>query len=310
MTVHVDLTLMNYAHGGGLCDADRACGTWNYEGLRRMMRAQPWPDLLIVCEAERWEFTGGKGAWGAALALREEQRALGLAERPYVPLMGTLTQNRGPIAPCVFVDPTTITIKQWFDGDDRDAYERTRNLLEWWPAGHEDRPANRLIPQHWPWNKPIGRLLDAEDMFRYSRPNAPLALIPGDFNTWADGDDISGWNAYSWWHTIRHSRAWAGDPDSYDSGPLDMLIGQWDPDTKRRVGPNGLRPGFHDAAELLNDSTPTEAAKPPRAAGRNMRWLINDGYEDHLTRYDVHEFADPNVWDSDHKSVSVRLTLD
>ncbi|MBK0868726.1 hypothetical protein INP57_18095 [Saccharopolyspora sp. HNM0986] len=85
----VDLSIVNYAHGGSDCDADRACGTWDYDGLRRIMRGPRWPDILIVFEGERWALTGGDGGWGAAVALRREQRELGLTERPYVPLFGT-----------------------------------------------------------------------------------------------------------------------------------------------------------------------------------------------------------------------------
>ncbi|WP_344681462.1 hypothetical protein [Saccharopolyspora taberi] len=311
MTTHVDLSLLNYAHGGGDCDADKACGTWDFTGLRRTMRGTRWPDILVLCEAERYAFTGGAGAYEAALALRQEQRDLGLRERPYVPLNGTLTQHRGPIAPTVFYDPTTIVVRQWFDGEDADGYERTRNLLKWWPAGAEDGPSNHLIPQHWPWNKPLGRVFDAEELTRYGRPGAPPAVILGDFNTAASGEDVAGWDAINWWQTIRHSQAWAGRPEVYDSLPLDMLLGVWDADQGRRVSAGGHEPGFADVAELVGDTRPTEAAKPPRPPQRNMRFLLNAGFRDRVVdgSYEVHDFLDEDNWDSDHKRVSVTLEV-
>lgn len=305
----VDLSIVNYAHGGGNCDANRACGTWDYDGLRRIMRGPRWPDILIVFEGERWALTGGDGGWGAAVALRREQRELGLTERPYVPLFGTLTQGRGPIAPVIFIDPTTICVRQWFDGEDPDAYERTRNLLEFWPAGVEEGQRLRLIPQHFPWNKPLGRILDAEELTRYGSPKAPPAVICGDFNTAASGEDVSGWDKRSWWEAVRHSMTWAGQPDVYDSLALDMLTGRWDAERGERVGPNGLRPGFFDAAELVGDLRPTETAKPPRPPQRNMRFLLNKPLRTCVVNgsYEVHSFLDEEGWDTDHRRVSVTL---
>lgn len=314
MATELTLTVVNYAHGGGEADSDQACGSWDYSGLQRTLRAVGWPDLLVLCEAERYGFTGGDGMYGAGEALREEQRRLGLQVRWYVPLDATLTQDRGPIAPVVYYDPTTVVVRQWFDGEDADSYERTRNLLRFYPA---DCDGNKnalwqLVPQHWPWNKPLGRILDAEDMTRYASPDQPRTIVCGDFNTCASGEDVTHWgNKAGYWNAVRHSAGWRGAPDEYEFSALDTLIGSWDAQRGVRVGPDGTIPGFVDTGERDENLRPTEACKGPRPASRYIRFLINQaGIGDFVAgSHTVHDFLDEQAWDTDHRAVSIRVRV-
>lgn len=307
----LDVSVVNYAHGGGTGPSGiTACHTWDFTGLRRMLRGRRWPDVLVCCEGERWGFTGGKGAWTAAAALRAEQREAGLPERPYVPLVGSLSQNRGPIAPVVLVDPSTVVVHQWFDGEDADAYERTRNLLRLAPAAAPDQVV-QLVAQHWPWNKPFGRLQDAEDLLRYGQASAVPTVVCGDFNSSASGEDVSGWDRQNWWHTVRHSAAWRAEPDEYDVCALDMLVGTWEEARGCRRGPAGHEPGFADVAELENDDTATEPPTGPRRHRRNMRFLLNPAACQWLVTgsYHVHDFLDEDEPDSDHRRISMTVNL-
>lgn len=311
MVTELTLTVVNYAHGGGEADCDQACGCWDYTGLQRTLRAAGWPDLLVLCEGERYGLTGGDGMYGAAHALREEQHRLGLPMRAYVPLPATLTQNRGLVAPVVYYDPTTVVVRQWFDGEDADNYERTRNLLKFYPADRDkDEDALwQLVPQHWPWNKPLGRYLDAEDMTRYASPEMPRIILCGDFNTCASGEDITNWASAGYWNAIRHSAGYRGQPNEYDHWPLDSLIGEWDAECGTRVSVGGSLPGFVDTGERDENLRPTECPKGPRPASRYIRFLINQaGIEDFVTgSHRVHNFLDEQAWDTDHRAVSITV---
>ncbi|GAA1801568.1 hypothetical protein [Actinomadura chokoriensis] len=86
------------------------------------------------------------------------------------------------------------------------------------------------------------------------------------------------------------------------------MCGWWDPELNKRVG--GL--GFHHAAELARDYTPTQIERPngrqPIALdGIVLNTPLADAYVS--GSYRVHDFRDPDNLDSDHRRVSIMVDI-
>jgi hypothetical protein len=154
---------------------------------------------------------------------------------------------------------------------------------------------------------------------RLADPRIP-ALVAMDWNTvpsgpmWQDRElnDPARQPAGQEWaraHRVlwQHGPGQAG-PYVPDTRALDYLIGWWDPGQGRRIG--GI--GFHDAAELAGDATPTQI---PVADGRERRTidriLVNAPWKDAIVpgSYHVHQPPDPGEPGSDHFRVSITVRI-
>lgn len=298
------ISYINYEHGGRQhADYSGDGGPYQYEGLVRIMDDGPWPHILVVGEADRWEYNGGQGAWEAAEALRE---AGGPA---YTPLIGSLPREWGPFTPAILVDPTAVVVRRWFDHRCPDFAGRNRNLLVARMA--DGGPLFRVVAVHGDIHSGDMRLADAKTFDRFANPAVPCAII-GDWNSvpsgphWEPTDLNSGiyepWRL-AWRIHWQHGPAQAG-PHALDTRALDYLCGYWA--DGRRSG--GI--GFHDAAELTGVYEPTQI---PRPNGRQPmaidRLLVNGAWKDAVESFRVHQPTDPARPDSDHLRISAVIRV-
>lgn len=300
------LSYLNYEHGGR-ADANYTGdgGGFDLDGLVRVMTdGTAWPDVLAIGEADRWEFNGREGAHEAAAALRAA------GGPPYVPYTCSLPRQGGPFAPAFLVDPRTVVVRRFYDHRLPDFASRNRNLL----AATLARGGQqfRLIAVHGDIHSGDQRLADARELDRFARPDIPCAVL-GDWNGVPSGpawepSDLNTPGRYTpqqlaWRTRFQHGPAQAG-PHDIDTRALDFLLGWWDPDQARRIG--GL--GFHDAAELAADPTPTQI---PRPSGRQPltidRILLNQPWAEAMAKgsYQVHPAAPDHP--SDHLRISVAI---
>jgi len=97
---------------------------YDFSGLVLVMAdGTPWPDVLVVGEAERWGYQGQEGAQLAARAIRQ-------AGGPgYEPLFCALPRGWGDhFASVIFVNPATIEVRLWHSHHAPDWAERDANL--------------------------------------------------------------------------------------------------------------------------------------------------------------------------------------
>ena len=325
----IGISYFNYEHGGlpvagrggavegyghsGIAAAGYHGGGYGYDyaGLVRVMAdGTPWPDIFIMGEGDRYEFNGQEGAREAARAMR---RAGG---RTYEPLFGSLPRE-GAFAPVIFIDPQTIEVRRWYDHRAPDFAPRNRNVLIASAPGRADADIFRIATGHGDIYDGDARLADAKRLRLYAEPTIPC-LVAMDWNSvpsgpvWEDrelNDPVLWPPDKDWARGARilweHGPAQAG-PYRPDTRALDYLIGYWH--DGRRIG--GI--GFHDAAELAGDGTPTQI---PAADGRQRRTidriLVNVAWKDRIIpgSYRVHQPADPEHPDSDHLRVSVAVDV-
>lgn len=318
MTI-LDIAYINYEHGGlqGATD-ELALGaggsTYDHAGLVRLVGdGGRWPDLFVMGEGDRYEYWGGRGAWEAIAAIAN-------AGGPrYAWLPCVLPRQWGPFAPVIFYNPQTIAVERYFSPHAPDFASRTRNLLIAAPA--QGGETFRLVPVHgapWSW---MYRVTDAEEL-RFLGRATKNTVILGDFNEPLSGpgfepDDMTVPTPYA------HVRELASKvqlnngrielPARRSTGSLDFLCGWWDYDRNERV--NGI--GFHDVCELAGIKVPTNMHRAHNEPGTGRlgvaldHILVNDALRERvmLDSVRVHEPADPQRPDSDHKRVSVRLEL-
>jgi hypothetical protein len=300
---------VNFEHGGRLgADYCGNGGAFDFSGLVRIMSTGPWPAVLGIGEADRWDFNGYEGAYGATAALRA---AGGPA---YVPVVGSLPREAGPFAPAILYDPQVIQVHRWYDHRLPDAAGRTRNLLLASLPGSSEM--FRVIVWHGDIHDGDMRLADAKTFDRFANPDTPCVIL-ADWNAtlsgpWNVGDfnDSQVHDSFRRAHKIvfHHGPRQAGLYEA-DTRALDYLCGFWlegDGGPGRRVG--GI--GFFDIAELEADFSPTQL---PTASGRKPRTidhaLVNKAWRDAYVpgSYRVHPPVDPERPDSDHLRISFAI---
>lgn len=296
----------NFA-AGGLVD-----GIWgkrrdyDFTRLQDAMSDGAWPDILVLCEGAWYRHNGGAGVFGAATAMREA------GGRAYMPLPGTLTGDRGPLAPIVFVDLQTVIVHHWYSGIEPDRMRPRTNLLVASRAG--SREQWRLIAAHWDVNDPAARMRDARNLRPYARPETP-AIVVGDFNShpsgphWTVGnfEEAPAWRRYSKarWPPQRSEADLL--VDECDTDALDFLLGRWSPELGSRR--DGV--GFHCVAELVGDTTPTVNPGGWGTFGPMVldRFLVNQSWVPAVRDYQVHVPRDPANPPSDHRRITVDLDI-
>lgn len=314
----IDLAYFNYEHGGRRRERLSARASdpifdYDFSGLVRVMGdGGRWPDLFSLGEADYYEFFGGAGMWGAV----EAMRAAG--GPPYVPLLCSLPREWGPFAPMFFYNPVTMVVRRWYDHRAPDAApHRNRNLLLIKPVEGEE--VLHVVTTHGDLFSPAHRLADAE-AFRFLNTEDAFSAILADWNEMLSGpkhepSDLGDPKIYNqpakFHHRLRHRPgrpSVPADPPEFDTAALDYLCGWWDYELGKRVG--GI--GFIDVAEHAGIYTPTNH---PASNGRQCyqldHILVNEKLAPRVVPGSVriHEPADPERPDSDHKRVSVTVEL-
>lgn len=309
---HLRLSYVNIEHGGrtetGYSAYSGDGGTYDYSKVTGMLHDGDWPDILVIGEGDRYELNGMEGAHEAAAALRE---AGGPA---YVPYPCSLPREWGMFAPVIYVDPTKVVVRRFYSHRLPDFAARNRNVLLFTLPGCSD--PFRIAVSHGDIYSGDTRLADNRRFDRLADPAIPCALL-GDWNTVPSGPhfeptDMNTPGIHNPGAINRKVQFQGGarqaGPHIYDTRALDALIGWWNPDTQEREG--GV--GFHHAAELAQNYTPTQIERPN---GRQCLVidgiLLNDPFRDAYVpgSYRVHDFHDPEHPDSDHKRISVTVDV-
>lgn len=305
----IDFAYWNYEHGGRR-DADSGGngGSYDFEPLCRVVGHEDrWPHVLILGEADRYDFDGGAGLWGAAAAMREA------GGRVYTPLMCSLPRDWGPFAPAIFVDLQTVQVDRFYDHRLPDFAARRRNVLQAFLPGRED--LFRIVTGHGDLGGGLQRLLDAQALRPLAHPGVPT-IIGMDWNCtlsgprWEPNDlgDSEKWPA-RW--MIANRAQWHEDPDPHapvraDTRALDYLCGRWQ--DGRRV--DGV--GFHWVGELADDPTPTNLPQPNgRQCTQIDGFVVNEPWKQRIVpgSFLVQPSLDPANPDSDHLAVRVAVDI-
>lgn len=316
MTV-LDFAYINYAHGGLIgSNNELHVGEgygYDHRGLVRIMAEDDrWPDVLVLGEADRYEFWGGRGAWEAIDAMANANG------RSYAWLPCELPRRTGPFAPAIFYDPQTVRISRYYSPHAPDFAARTRNLLTARPARGGEQ--FRLVPIHGDPYVHENRTMDAELLWWLARAETIPTMLVGDFNEPLSGPyeptDLDDPDVYDKpWGTgpkikTRNGRIEA--PRRRSTGSLDYLCGWWDHRRNKRV--NGI--GFYDACELAGINTPTDRreinSKQRVRQGVAIDHIVVNGQarkQLQLNTVRVHEPLDINHPDSDHKRLSAAFDL-
>jgi hypothetical protein len=332
---NIDFAYFNYEHGGRRnADYTGEGGAYDFAPLCRVIGHEGrWPDVLIMGEADRYEYEGGAGLWGAAAAMRAA------GGRNYTPLACSLPREWGPFAPAYFIDTQTVQIWRYFHHGLPDFAARTRNLLRARIPGRED--IFHILTGHGDLSGGEQRLADAKNMRRFGYPEFPT-VIGEDWNStpsgphWAvqDLNDRRRWPHY--WMIAnralwRHGRRQAG-PYRADTRDLDYLCGSWRSTWREHLanvlthrgpwprGRGGAWPrgrhvggvGFHWVGELVHDNTPTNLAKPNgRQRSQLDGFVVNDLMKDLIVpdSFLVQDHLDPDHPDSDHLVVRVAFNI-
>lgn len=301
----LDFAYINYEHGGSNHGSWFGTpGSFQFDGLVRLLGEDDrWPDVVAVGEAERWGFDGGTGLYGAAAALSEASR------RPYLPMLGTLPGDAGPVGPAVFVDAQKVRVLNWYGGLEPDFYSRNRNLLRAFPAGRPD-DIFHVVTGHGDIFDGDARLAAAKKLRRYANPKIP-AVIMMDWNSVLSGFERDDFSTYEerWQYASRVLFEHGPNQDSRvaDTRARDFLCGWWNPDTCQRVG--GV--GFYDVLELagLYDAATNLPGPQGRPCTAIDGAVVNTPFAEGLVAHSVmvHEPIDPEKPDSDHKRLSFMI---
>jgi hypothetical protein len=313
----IHFTMVNYGHGGANCSGRTGLQTeWDLDGLVEIVaNGTRWPDLLIMLEAEQWNRQGGSLMHTAADKLRQASTL------PYVPYLSSLTHNRGPIAPCVFVNPLRIVTREWHDGSGPDFYETARGRMLCRVAEHGDDPEDRdlwfrLKSAHLdPWWA-TWKMIDVEGMRNEGNPVMP-SIVFLDANSTLSGP---GWERTDLldprrdrWHCAPHidflvERLFGKVRPN--TAPLDYLCGRWKQGRRRwwiagerlpgrRVGGAGM----FSVADLRSDQTRTKPPHPHYQSLVTSHVLVNKRWKDRITHYKVID----SLGKSDHHGVEVSI---
>lgn len=305
----IHFTLLNLAHGGGnVCGRVGLQTSWDLEGAVEILRGgSRWPHVLVLLEAEQWDRAGGD-------RMRVMTNLLNAATegtRVYAPMLGSLTHNRGPEGPCVFVDLSAIAVQQWHDGSAPDFYEDARNRL--FACLVDDDPADvsrwfRVRPVHLCPRSPTRRQIDAELLTIEGNP-LMAAILPGDYNSTLSGP---GWEITDLadpgrdrWRTVPHidfRQERSTGQVMPNTDPLDLLCGWWEPDGEgggRRVGGAGLA----SVAEIVGNQTPTKPPNKDFKPSVTSHMLVNSRWVESITHYGLIDPLDR----TDHMGVEVSV---
>jgi hypothetical protein len=305
------LSYVNIEHGGrtdaGYSSYSGDGGPYDYTKVTRMFHDGDWPDIAVIGEGDRYELNGMEGAHEAAAALRD---AGGPA---YVPYPCSLPREWGMFAPVIYVNPHKVVVRRFYSHRLPDFAARNRNLLLFTLPGRTD--PIRIAVTHGDIYSGDTRLADNRRFDRLADPAIPCALL-GDWNTVPSGPfeptdmnkpGLHNPRAINYRVQFQGGARQAG-PHIYDTRALDALVGWWNPTTRQREG--GV--GFHHAAELAQDFTPTQIERPN---GRQCLVidgiLLNDPLRDAYVpgSYRVHDFRDPDHPDSDHQRISITVDV-
>jgi hypothetical protein len=264
------------------------------------------PALIVQCEGRSYAELGGEGLYGAAAALSE---TLGVR---YVGLLGHL--DRGPIAPAVFYDPETLTVRSWVGHDSHGVFDDWRNVG--WFTVNATGGRLGVVAQHWDPTCGDRRLFEAKQVGRFG-PHPDPVLLCGDLNASASGPLLPQrrWPAAAPMRR-HHEGIVVGDEVVADTRALDYLIGAYHEDCGERH--DGM--GFDAVCEQAHTTgTPPEQAYAPTVnrdidQGAVIKdWLLTNAA---LTpayipgTYRVHlPPDDPKERSSDHNLVTASFDL-
>ncbi len=309
----IDLAYFNYEHGGMVGHSDRGDGggAYFYDGLVNVMGENDrWPDLFVMGEGDRYEFSGGLGAWGACAAMSQA------GGRHYAWLACHLPRDWGPFAPVIFYDPQTVQVYRFYSRHAPDFAARNRNILIARPRA--GGVLFQIAAIHGDFLDQSMRTHDAA-MLRWFGNDTMSSAILGDWNEPLSGPrheptDLDNEVAYppaKMWHSVSKIQMQHGRPTTpvrASTGAPDYLCGYWDEEVGARVG--GV--GMHSAAELAQVYTGTNM---PKTSGRQATQIDHILVNGPMARrivpgsFAIHEPINPNDPDSDHKRVSVTVTL-
>ncbi|MBO4164301.1 hypothetical protein [Micromonospora antibiotica] len=269
------------------------------------------PALILLCEAKEWQTHGNQPLLHAAELL---------ADRFATPYVGVLGHDpRGPMPPAILYDPTLLSLRTWYDPDDRYAFDDKRNVarfaLRTSSERHDSRTEFLAFIAHWDVHCGIRRRQQAALLDRYGATHLP-AVGGGDLNATASGPHLP---QRDWTVANYRARRQKGQrmPDGTwvaDTEAVDHLIGHWDPHTRTRT--DGC--GFHSIAELAWQRDPATPLLPTVNGGDDVGggllidWLlVNRAMLAHVVpdTYRVHvPLGQP--YPSDHRLVTADLCFD
>jgi hypothetical protein len=178
------------------------------------------PQVIVQCEGRSYAHLGGEGLHGAAAAL---SKTLGVR---YVGLLGHL--DRGPIAPAVFYNPETLTVRSWVGHGAKGVFDDWRNIG--WFTVNATGTRLGVIAQHWDSTCGDRRLFEVKQVGRFGLHPDPV-LLYGDLNTSASGPHLPQRNWADAEPKCRHHEGIdVGDDVIADTRALDYLIGVHDED--------------------------------------------------------------------------------
>lgn len=304
----IDFAYWNFEHGGRRgANSSGDGGAYDFSPLCRVIGHESrWPHILILGEADRYDFNGGEGLWEAAAAMRAA------GGRAYTPLMCSLPREWGPFAPAMFVDTQAVQVHRFYDHRLPDFAARRRNTLVARVPGRDD--VFQVVTGHGDLSGGEQRLLDARALRPLAKPQVPC-IIGMDWATTLSGPrwerrDLNDSTIFTHPSMItnqalwEHGRAQAG-PVQPDTRALDYLCGYWL--DGQRVG--GV--GFHWVGELADDDTPTTTPKPNgRQCVQMDGFVVNDPWRPRIVpgSFCVQAELDLDHPDSDHRAV--RVTID
>jgi hypothetical protein len=287
-------------------------GTFDMRPLQQTFAVLDTPPALILfCEAKYYRRNHYEG-------LRLAEKALTKAfDVPYAGLLGTL--KRGPIPPAIFFNTELLSCLHWpgaDDPDDPDVFDDQRNYGRFRVAA-TGAEFGAWVAHFDPYHG-CDRLYEAKLLGRHGTSDLPV-IGGGDLQVSASGPQFPQRDWQNANHMIRRHkgiRVDRGTPEERwqaNTAPLDYLIGEWDPATRRRT--DGA--GYHAIAELAWLANPDFVIQPsiidkPGEGGPDLidYLLVNDAMRPHViaSSYQVH-IPDGPPFPSDHHLVTAEIDL-
>ena len=268
----VPIALFNVGNGGvrvnvGTSDMRENHGRRRFQPLRRAAaQLDEAPALWLICEAKRWRRDAHDRAYGVAEALADE---LGV---PYIPVLGT--SLRGSIAPAMLWNPNVITMRSWWGpGDpDPDAYDDQINTAVFAVRDSGTTGENRdefiAWVDHFHPGDARARWHEADRRARYGRKCDRPVIGGADTNENASGPHFPqrDWTIADYERRAAEARQLPDGTWVTETGAMDHLVGEWDPERGCRVAGSGS--GYEVIAErawvagVPDAMTPTVRDKP------------------------------------------------